>query len=328
MIGLNCKFRCNFENWNTGGGGSGGGGGGGGGGGSSYYSYSGGGGGGGSSHDYTYYSDADDDSEWDDYFRAEFLTNEASKSAWSQIYEAERNLDMLDSQKRFYDDEFDKQQDLIDKSFDNSTAMARRTADNDFVKNLQDIQSATRQAMSANGGQYGSWSQSLNDVLDEGWAQQNQNNANTLEYNLQDALDSMVNKKNDSIRSYNDEMLTLDNSRMNIDSNLKSGIEDLKRNLAGNLASLSEYDPRSQYIGDWGAMLDDADKSGWFQYGSQSIDGTNDRDYLASVKDYKDPVLQSNIKTGDQIAKKLAGYSTDNGVLERLTSSYSNRERR
>lgn len=276
---------------------------------------------------YTYYSEADDDDEWEDYFRAEFIANEASHGAWDSIHEAERNLDMLGAQKAFYDSEFNRQNATINEIANNAGAMARRTSDNDFIKNMQDFQAAARNAMTANGGQYGSWAQSLNNLLDEGVAQQTANNANTLEYNLQDAQDNRVNQLNDLIKNYNQELRSLEDSKMNIDSNLKSSIGQQKRNLAGNLASLTQYDPRSQYIGDWGEMLDTADKSGWFQYADTSIDGIGmDRyDFMKDRKNYENPVLVDNIKSGQQIAKKLAGYSTDNGVLERLTSTYSNR---
>lgn len=328
MIGLNCKFRC-FEDWDKG---------------IShafdaakesaenalnnYYNYgsgsSGGGGGG-----YTYYSDAENDSEWEDYFRAEFARQEASKNAWNEIWNAERNLDLLDKQKSFYDEQFDKQNKMIDNIYNNANTMARRTSDNDYARNTQDFQNAARNAADSHAGQYGSWAQSVNNVLDEGWAQQNANNANTLEYNLQDAQDNRDNQVNDQIRNYNNQMLDLETSKMNIDANLKSAIAQNKRNLAGNLASLSEYAPRSQYIGDWGEMLDSADSSGWFKYDKDSIDGVKakSRDFLGQIKNLQDPTLLDNVKKGDQIAKKLAGYSTDNGTIERLTGSYASRDR-
>lgn len=305
------------------GGQSGGGGGGGGWYGTSYYSGYSGGGGSSPSHEYTYFSDADDDSEWEDMFRANFAINDASRNAWSQIHEAERNLDMLDTQKSFYDDQFDKQKKNIELIKDHADAMAGRTSDNDYVKSLQDFQNMARNAATSMGGQYGTWAQSLNNILDEGWAQQNANNAYTLQYNLQDAQDNRDNQINDLIKNYNNELLTLENSKQNIDSNLKAAVAQAKSSLASNLVSLTEYDARSPYIGDWGGLQDDADVSDWFRYEDESIDGITNRNYLDSKKEYENPTFIDNIKKGNQIAKKLAGYSTDEGALKRLTGSYS-----
>lgn len=286
-----------------------------------------GGSGGDSSHEYTYYSEADDDSEWEDYFRAELVRQEAGESAWDAIRNAERNILLLDKQKEFYDDQFENQNNLIDQIYKNANAMASRTSDNDFVKNLQDFQNMSRNAATSMGGQYGTWAQSLNNILDEGWAQQNANNAYTLQYNLQDAQDNRDNQLNDFIKSYNNQMLDLESNKMNIDANLKSAIAQNKRNLTGNLATLTEYDPRSQYLGDWGGLQDAADDWGWFKFDEESIDGVTMRDYLGNKKEYVSPTLVDNMKKGDQIAKKLAGYSSDNGVLERLTGSYSSERR-
>ena len=276
---------------------------------------------------YTYYSEADNDREWEDYFRAELSRQEAGENAWDAIRNAERNLDVLDEQKKFYDDQFDDQNNLIDKIYENANSMAGRSSDNDFFKSLQDFQNMTRNATTSMGGQYGTWAQSLNNVVDEGWAQQNANNAYTLQYNLQEARDNRDNQLNDFIKSYNNQMLDLESNKMNIDSNLKSAIAQNKRSLTGNLASISEYDPRSQYLGDWGGLRDEADDSGWFKFDEESIDGVTDRDYLDSKKKYISPKLVDNMKKGNQVAIKLAGYSTDDGALERLTGSYSSGRR-
>ena len=304
---------------------AGGGGGGGGGGwyGTPYYSSYSGGGDSSEDHEYTYFSDADDDDEWEDMFRANFAINDASRNVWSQIHEAERNLDMLDTQKSFYDDQFDKQKKNIDLIKNHADAMAGRTSDNDYVKSLQDFQNMARNAATSMGGQYGTWAQSLNNILDEGWAQQNANNAYTWQYNLQDAQDNRDNQINDLIKNYNNELLTLENSKQNIDSNLKAAVAQAKSSLASNLVSLTEYDARYPYIGDWGGLQDDADVSDWFRYEDESIDGVTNRNYLDSKKEYENPTFIDNIKKGDQIAKKLAGYSTDEGALKRLTGSYS-----
>lgn len=239
------------------------------------------------------------------------IVREAELTAKRQAEAAQRRQAALQAQAALYDQDYDRQVGLINKTKKVADANTGMSADNDLFLNAKKIQGASRAINNAARNSYGSIGYTKRNLLEQGNDANVAAVANAAQTSYQQNADNRVNNLNALSSNRNSFYSNLANQQQDINDDYLNGIGDIAANMFSDLSGISDYDVRSKYFWDSGdrrydddgALAEDSDRNAWIWNG-ELFDGAIDQnEYSGRITDYEAPNKVGNV-IGQQNARQ------------------------
>lgn len=252
------------------------------------------------------------------------IVREAELTAKRQAEAAQRRQAALQAQAALYDQDYDRQVGLINKTKKVADANTGMSADNDLFLNAKKIQGASRAINNAARNSYGSIGYTKRNLLEQG----NDTNvaavANAAQTSYQQNADNRANNLNALSSNRNSFYSNLANQQQDINDDYLNGIGDIAANMFSDLSGISDYDVRSKYFWDSGdrrydddgALAEDSDRNAWIWNG-ELFDGAIDpNEYSSKITNYEAPN-----KVGNAIGQQNARQRQRNRSMDQFKSN-------
>lgn len=252
------------------------------------------------------------------------IVREAELTAKRQAEAAQRRQAALQAQAALYDQDYDRQVGLINKTKRIADANTGMSADNDLFLNAKKIQGASRAINNAARNSYGSIGYTKRNLLEQG----NDTNvaavANAAQTSYQQNADNRANNLNALSSNRNSFYSNLANQQQDINDDYLNGIGDIAANMFSDLSGISDYDVRSKYFWDSGdrrydddgALAEDSDRNAWIWNG-ELFDGAIDpNEYSGKITNYEAPN-----KVGNAIGQQNARQRQRNRSMDQFKSN-------
>lgn len=252
------------------------------------------------------------------------IVREAELTAKRQAEAAQRRQAALQAQAALYDQDYDRQVGLINKTKKVADANTGMSADNDLFLNAKKIQGASRAINNAARNSYGSIGYTKRNLLEQGNDANVAAVANAAQTSYQQNADNRANNLNALSSNRNSFYSNLANQQQDINDDYLNGIGDIAANMFSDLSGISDYDVRSKYFWDSGdrrydddgALAEDSDRNAWIWNG-ELFDGAIDpNEYSGRITDYETPN-----KVGNAIGQQNARQRQRNRSMDQFKSN-------
>lgn len=252
------------------------------------------------------------------------IVREAELTAKRQAEAAQRRQAALQAQAALYDQDYDRQVGLINKTKRIADANTGMSSDNDLFLNAKKIQGASRAINNAARNSYGSIGYTKRNLLEQGNDANVAAVANAAQTSYQQNADNRANNLNALSSNRNSFYSNLANQQQDINDDYLNGIGDIAANMFSDLSGISDYDVRSKYFWDSGdrrydddgALAEDSDRNAWIWNG-ELFDGAIDpNEYSGKITDYEAPN-----KVGNAIGQQNARQRQRNRSMDQFKSN-------
>ena len=252
------------------------------------------------------------------------IVREAELAAKRQAEAAQKRQAALQAQAALYDQDYDRQVDLINQTKRVADANTGMSADNDLFLNAKKIQGASRSINNAARNSYGSIGYTKRNILEQGNDANVAAVANAAQTSYQQNADNRANNLNALSSNRNSFYSNLANQQQDINDDYMNGIGDIAANMFSDLSGISDYDVRSKYFWDSGdrrydddgALAEDSDRNAWIWNGELFDGAIDSNEYSGRITDYEAPN-----KVGNAIGQQNARQRQRNRSMDQFKSN-------